>query len=127
MKRPSVLVVDDNRDAADMIAVMLDISGWDTRAVYSGPDALAAVAQSRPDVILLDIGMPEMSGFTVASRLKRTYGARCPVLVALTAWADAATKAQCKAVGMVKHLAKPVEMTDLVSSLDAVIRPAQAT
>lgn len=119
MKNGSVLIVDDNVDAADMLAVMLDLAGWETKAVYGGPEALNEAARRMPDVVLLDIGMPGMSGLTVADRLRSTYGGKAPVLIALTAWTDAATKAACRDAGMALHMSKPVEMDALIEALRA--------
>lgn len=115
-------MVDDNKDAADTVAFMLELSGWDATAVYSGQDALDAVAWSIPDVVLLDIGMPGMSGFSVAARLHNLYGSRCPVLIALTAWSDERTKICCGEVGMAQHLAKPVEMDVLLRILGQLVQ-----
>lgn len=117
MHKASVLIVDDNQDAADMLALILDVAGWDTKAVYGGQQALDAVAHRMPDVVLLDVGMPGMSGLTVAKELHATYGARTPAIVALTAWTDAGTKAACREAGMILHLSKPVETDALVEVL----------
>lgn len=116
-----ILVVDDNRDAADMMAYLLQLSGWNAGAVYNGQAALEAVAQAHPQVLLLDIGMPRMSGLEVAQRLRTTYGDAGPILVALTAWANETMRAQTQALGFAAHVAKPAEMADINSLLESLL------
>lgn len=122
MNLGTVLVVDDNKDAADLLVVMLTISGWGAHAVYSGAAAIESVGNYRPDIILLDIGMPDMSGLTVAEKLKALLREKCPVLVALTAWSDPATKTACHSAGMSLHLTKPVSIEVLDGALSSLIQ-----
>lgn len=123
MKHYSVLVVDDNTDAAELLAVMLSGAGWRASAVFSGKEALDLVEQDVPDVVLLDIGMPGMSGLAVAQTLRHRYGPACPVMIALTAWGDEETKVACREAGMVLHLTKPVEMSVFLATLDEFRSP----
>ena len=109
-----VLVVDDNEDAAELVASMLSILGFDTMAVYGGAEALAAAASYMPSVIFLDLGMPGMSGFEVATKLRDLPGLETVFIAALTGWGDAATRARTAAVGFDTHLQKPAAMDDLV-------------
>jgi CheY-like chemotaxis protein len=121
METYSVLVVDDNVDAADTLAVMLSVSGWETRVAYSGQEALDAVLDRRPLVVLVDIGMPGMSGLSVATRLREVHKECCPILVALTAWSDDATKVSCAEAGFAAHLTKPTEMDALLATLRQLV------
>lgn len=122
MNRGTVLVVDDNEDAADLLVVMLTISGWEAHAVYSGAAAIESVGNFRPNIILLDIGMPDMSGLTVAEKLRASLGEQCPALVAVTAWSDPATKTACYSAGMLLHLTKPVSIEVLDGALSSLIQ-----
>src|SRR5262249_34073123 len=82
--RRRILVVDDNQDAADSLALLLRLAGQDARAAYDGPSALAQAREFEPEVVFLDIGMPGMDGYEVARRLRRDRPPGGPVLVALT-------------------------------------------
>jgi signal transduction histidine kinase/CheY-like chemotaxis protein len=110
-----VLVVDDNEDAADTCATLLQMSGYDVRVAYTPQAALDAVAQFHPDVAILDIGLPGMNGYELARTLKRQgYAGK---LAALTGYGQAADMAASKAAGFDAHLTKPVapkELLDLV-------------
>ena len=81
-----VLVVDDNRDAAASLAVMLELDQHCTHLAHSGPEAIKAVASFRPDVVLLDLGLPGLDGFEVARRIRARPGGARLLLVALTGW-----------------------------------------
>jgi CheY-like chemotaxis protein len=82
-----ILVVDDNVDAAESLALLLQIEGHDVRVAHDGPAALAAVDAEMPDLVFLDIGMPMMNGYDVARRLRERPGLESLVLVAVTGWA----------------------------------------
>lgn len=102
-----ILIVDDNADAADSLALILRLDGHETEAVYSSRDALARVASLRPDVVLLDIGLPEMSGYEVAARIRRTLD---PVqIIALTGYGQAEDIRRAKLAGFDAHVLKPVD------------------
>ncbi len=81
-----VLVVDDNRDAAESLAMILDLSGTQVEVALSGAQALEKVRSFAPDIVLMDIGMPGMDGYEVARRLRADEATRDLVLVALTGW-----------------------------------------
>jgi CheY-like chemotaxis protein len=108
-----VLVVDDNADAAASLAVLLKLEGHDARVAHSGPSALEAVEQSRPEVVFLDIGMPGMDGYEVARRLRAQHGAAGLRLVALTGWGQEHDRQRAREAGFDHHLTKPVAPTDL--------------
>jgi signal transduction histidine kinase/ActR/RegA family two-component response regulator len=113
----SVLVVDDNVDAADMLQALLGMHGFDVGVAHSGAAALEMIAARRWDAVLLDIGLPDMSGYDVAatSRAQGLVGDDT-LLVALTGWSDAESRRKSAEVGIAHHLNKPVEL-DLVLDL----------
>lgn len=82
----AILIVDDNRDATDSMAMLLGMEGYDVRVAYDGPQALDAMRASRPDVILLDIGLPGMDGFQVAERVRAEPDNRAIVIVAVSGY-----------------------------------------
>lgn len=106
-----ILVADDNEDAAQSLAMLLRNSGHEVRVVFSGPDALAAAAQDRPDVMLLDIGMPGLSGYQVARAL-RQQGVRA-TLVAITGWGQESDRRRADEAGFDHHMTKPIDPLDL--------------
>jgi len=117
-----VLVVDDNRDAAESLRLVLKLDGHDVEAVHGGLEALHAVERFRPDVVLLDIGLPEMDGYEVARRIRaRPEGGRIR-LFALTGWAQEEDKQKALAAGFDEHLTKPVDsavLRRLIAEADA--------
>ncbi|MCW5659265.1 MAG: response regulator [Burkholderiaceae bacterium] len=106
-----VLVVDDNRDAADTLALWLQAHGHATQTVYSAEAALQAVDDFAPDVVLLDLGLPGIDGFEVARRIKRDH--RSMRVVALTGYGEARDKMMSTAAGFDAHAVKPVDMAEL--------------
>jgi two-component system CheB/CheR fusion protein len=110
-----VLVVDDNRDAADTSAVLLGLWGHDVRVAYSGAAALEAVAAFQPDVFLLDIGMPGMNGNDLAQRFRDRFPDA--LLIAVTGYADTGHRALGEEAGFDLYLAKPVAPSDLETLL----------
>jgi PAS domain S-box-containing protein len=105
-----ILVVDDNVDAADSVAMLLDMEGHQTRTVNTARAALLVAPEFKPDVVLLDIGLPEMDGYEVARRLReQDGGARRMRLVAVTGYGQPADRERTRAAGFDEHLVKPVE------------------
>jgi PAS domain S-box-containing protein len=100
-----VLVVDDNRDAAESQAMLARLWGYDVRMAHDGPEALRAAAEYAPHVVFLDIGLPGMSGYDVAQRLRDTKA----VLVAMTGYGQAEDVERAQQAGMAHHLVKPVD------------------
>ncbi|TFZ07883.1 ATP-binding protein [Ramlibacter humi] len=117
---PLVLVVDDNRDAADSLAAMLEMMGARAQVVYGGPDALAAVDQYRPQLVLLDLGMPGMDGYEVVSRLAGHPHRGQMHIVALTGWGQAEDRQRTREAGFDDHLVKPAEIEALELVLSKV-------
>jgi CheY-like chemotaxis protein len=108
-----VLVVDDNVDAAEMLRALLEGLGHEVEAVHSGVEALAAAERFKPDVVLLDLGMPGMSGHEVARELSRRRSGPEPLIVAVTGWGKPEDRARAREAGIDVHLVKPVEEEEL--------------
>jgi PAS domain S-box-containing protein len=104
-----VLVADDNRDSADSLAELLMLLGNETRVARDGEQALDVAAQFRPDVALLDIGMPKLSGLDVARRLRTQPWGRDIVLIAVTGWGQEADRQRSREAGFDHHVVKPVD------------------
>ena len=118
--RKRILIVDDNQDAADSLALLLQLDGHDTLAVYTSGDALERAQSYRPDVMLLDIGLPDMNGYEVAVQLRRDGGPQRIRLIALTGYGQAGDLARARAAGFDDHLMKPVEWPALQRALEGV-------
>jgi PAS domain S-box-containing protein len=110
-----VLIVDDNQDAADSLAVVLRFEGHETSVAYSAQAAIEAVSSSQPDFVLLDIGLPNMDGYEVARRI-RASGASARI-IALTGYGQLEDRQRSAAAGFAAHLVKPVDIAVLVSML----------
>jgi len=104
-----ILLVDDNRDAADSMALLLKFQGYHVIVAYNGNDALKMAEENSPDVILLDIGMPDMSGYDVARYIRQSEWGQTMYLIAVTGWGQAEDKRKAIAVGFDCHLTKPVD------------------
>jgi signal transduction histidine kinase/ActR/RegA family two-component response regulator len=104
-----ILVVDDDEDSADSLALLLRLSGNDARAVYSGDQALAAAEEDRPEVVLLDIGLPEMDGLEVCRRLRQELGLNEELVIAMTGYAQEEDKRRSREAGFDHHLVKPID------------------
>ncbi len=115
--RRRVLVVDDNRDAADSLAMILEMLGHEARAVYDGIDAIEAARTFLPDVVLLDIGLPRLNGYDAARRIGAEAWSRDMVLVALTGWGQQEDRDRARHAGFQGHLIKPVDQ----AALDALL------
>ena len=118
-----LLVVDDNRDAADSLAMMLRLQGHEVRVAHNGPTALEMVKGYRPTLVLLDIGMPDMDGYEVARRMRRMPGLEKVVLAALTGWGQQEDRRRTAEAGFDHHLVKPVDPKALESLLANLKRP----
>ena len=115
-----VLVADDNRDAADALATLLEIEGHRARAVYDGRTALEAGAAMRPEVVLLDLGMPDLDGYETARLLRASDWGERVTLVALTGFGQDSDRERTRETGFDHHLVKPVDIEELLSLLAAV-------
>ena len=118
-----VLIADDDRDGTTTLLMLLELEGYVVRAVHGGQEALDQAREFKPDVVLLDIGMPKITGYEAARRLRQRYGDECPVLIAITGWKQASDKILASLAGFDHHVAKPYEPAVLLSLL-AKLRPA---
>ena len=112
-----VLIADDNRDAAESLAMLLEMDGHVVTVVHDGQQALASIEASRPEVALLDIGMPEIDGYEVARRVRGDTRTRSMTLIAVTGWGQEADKARAAAAGFDLHFTKPIEPQRLIELL----------
>ena len=113
-----VLVVDDNVDAATMLEMLLRSLGHETRVAHDGISALRAAEEFRPDVVLLDIGMPGIDGYEVARRLRGLANMRRMRIVAVTGWGQEADRKRSEEAGFDLHLVKPVDASELANALN---------
>jgi len=120
-----VLVVDDNVDAAEAIATLLQFSGYDIDVAHDPQQALEAAARVRPDLVLLDIGLPGMTGYEVAQRMREGSG-RSPKIVALTGYGQEQDNEQAKAAGFSAYLVKPVDADQLTALVNELTDEARS-
>lgn len=118
-----VLVADDNHDGADTLATFLSLSGHQVAVAYSGEQALQMVAELRPDACVLDIGMPGLTGYEVAERIRREAWGRRMLLVAVTGWGQAKERTVALASGFDHHLTKPIDPDELTRLFDTSAPP----
>jgi PAS domain S-box-containing protein len=117
-----ILVVDDNIDAAESLAMLLELRGNRTRIAHTGPVALDAAADFRPQVVFLDIGLPGLNGYEVARRMRADTLLPQPLLVALTGWGTDEDRRQAHAAGFDRHLVKPVDLGKITAVLGSARR-----
>ena len=110
-----ILVVDDSRDGADSLSVVLQMMGAESRAVYDGQSALATIKAFSPTTVLLDIGMPEMDGYEVARRIRADPELAGVRLIALTGWGAESDRRRTQECGFDEHWVKPVEPEKLLA------------
>jgi CheY-like chemotaxis protein len=118
-----ILVVDDNADAADSLAMLLEVRGDEVRVAYDGLEALEAEVSFQPEVVLLDIGMPKLSGYDVARRIREARGSGV-LIVAITGWGQEEDRRKARDAGFNHHFTKPVDFDAL---LDIIEREAPRT
>jgi PAS domain S-box-containing protein len=111
--RKRILVADDNRDAADSLTMLLRLGGHEVHAVHDGQEAVDAAGWFRPDLALLDIGMPKLNGFEAARRIREQPWGRGMMLVAITGWGQEEDKRRAAEAGFDIHLTKPVDPATL--------------
>lgn len=119
-RRLRILVADDERDQVTTLAAILEDEGHDVREVYLGAEVLRMVREFDPDVALIDIGMPGMSGYEVARELRQELGKLRPLLIAVTGWKQSSDRILAKLAGFDHHVAKPFEsktLLDLIAPL----------
>ena len=112
-----VLVADDNEDAGESLAMLLRLDGYEVQVANNGTDALALFDRMLPDVVILDIGMPGLSGYEVAGRIRERDAGKEAMLIAVTGWGQQADKARASQAGFDHHFTKPVEPESLSALL----------
>ncbi|HSF38883.1 MAG TPA: ATP-binding protein, partial [Thermoanaerobaculia bacterium] len=120
--RRRILVVDDNRDSADSLALLLTLQGSEVRTAYDGLEAVEAAAVFQPDVVLSDIGMPRLNGYETAQRIREQSHGRRVVLIAMTGWGQEEDRRRSTQAGFDYHLVKPVDLAALERLLDSLNR-----
>jgi CheY-like chemotaxis protein len=105
-----VLIVDDNVDAAQSLSMLAELLGHSTEVAFTGTEALQKFPSFKPEIIFLDIGLPGMSGFEVATAIKKTHPHPPPFIIALTGWGTEETKQKARESGFDEHLTKPVDI-----------------
>ncbi len=108
-----VLVVDDNEDSAETLGLLLRMRGHQTRLAFNGQEALATARHFQPNLILLDIGLPDMDGYTVCRKLRELDALQDTTLVAQTGWGQVSDKRLAQEAGFHHHLTKPVQLTQI--------------
>jgi len=114
-----VLIVDDNTDAAELLSQLLSRRGYVTELAFDGPSAIEAAQQFMPELAILDIGLPVMDGYELATRLRALLGVRTPRLIALTGYGQEHDRARSRAGGFHAHIVKPVDAEQLLRALAA--------
>jgi CheY-like chemotaxis protein len=114
--RARILIADDNRDAADTMGMLLELGGHEAIIAHSGNQALQLGREHRPDVVILDIGMPDLNGYDVARTARNEEWGKSAYLIALTGWGQAEDKERARLAGFDRHLTKPVD-PDLVEEI----------
>ena len=117
-----VLIADDERDTVITLGILLRSEGFEVFQTTKGADVPSAVAEFKPDFVLLDIGMPDRTGYDLAEELRGRYGAACPALIAVTAYRTPAEKALAKASGFHHHIGKPYNPVALIHLLSILKR-----
>lgn len=124
--RPLVLIVDDLPDAADSLADLIGLWGYDAEAHYGGPSALAAALRRPPTVVLLDVAMPRMDGFAFALRLRELPGCALTALVVVSGRTDGDSQAHCCRLGIGHYLFKPVDPAAVRKLLANLVADAES-
>jgi CheY-like chemotaxis protein len=115
-----ILIVDDNQDAARLMAAMLSHHGHATCVALDGPSALRVAQDFEPDIALLDIGLPGMDGYELAGRLRQTAGLADLRLMAVTGYGQESDRQRSAAAGFDTHLVKPIDLLELLKYFDAL-------
>ena len=116
-----ILVADDNHDAAEALALQLQLAGHDVRTAHDGVQALAVAGTFDPDIVLLDLGMPKMDGYEAAQQFRLRDKERRVTLIALTGWGQQQDRDRTSAAGFDAHLVKPVAEAQLFKALAAAV------
>jgi CheY-like chemotaxis protein len=116
-----ILVVDDNRDSAESLAMLLKLTRNETHTAYDGLEAVEAAATFNPDVVLLDIGLPKLNGYEACRRIREQPWGKSMVLVALTGWGQEEDRQKSRDAGFDGHLVKPADPAALEKLLAGML------
>ena len=117
-----VLLADDNRDAAESLSMLLKLSDHEVHLAYSGGEAFEAAKELRPDVCVLDIGMPDLNGYELAERIRREAWGKRMILIALTGWGQESDKHRAVLAGFDRHFTKPVDPAELAKYFEVAAK-----
>ena len=126
MTKCRILIVDDNRDSADSLAMLLKIMGHEVGTAYDGEQAVEAAEALRPDVVLLDIGMPNLNGYDACRRIREQPWGQGMFLIALTGWGQEEDRRRTEEAGFNQHIVKPVDPAALMKLLASFPRSREA-
>ncbi len=115
-----ILIVDDNEDSAEVTSILLSLEGHEVAIAHCGTEALEKVPSVRPDVLLLDIGMPNMDGYELARRMREMPETRHAVFIAVTGYGQPADLLNSEKAGFRHHLVKPIEPAELIALIGAL-------
>lgn len=115
-----ILVVDDNRDSASTLAILLRLMGNVTQTANDGLEAVEVASEFRPDVVLLDLGLPKLDGYEACRRIRQQPGGADMVIVAVTGWDQDEDRVRTSEAGFDHHLVKPVDQATLAEILASV-------
>ncbi|MGH8030620.1 MAG: response regulator [Arenimonas sp.] len=119
-----ILIVDDNRDSADSLATAFVVLGHEAVATYGGREGLGRLAEVRPSLIVLDLSMPEMDGYTLARAIRALPGYATVPMVALSGFGSEADRVKSHEAGFNRHMLKPFDLADLERMLELIPEPA---
>ena len=112
-----LLIVDDNRDTAESLCMLLELLGHEVRSAHDGLAAIDVAAEFRPDVVLLDIGLPKLNGYDTARRIREQAWGATMHLIAVTGWGQDTDRSEARSAGFDHHLTKPVDIPKLTKLL----------
>ena len=112
-----ILIVDDNKDAADSLSMMLNIAGYDTHAAYDGQEGMDVAKELQPDVLLLDIGMPKLNGYEVCRQIRGQSWGKETLVIATTGWGQDKDRRLSQEAGFDHHMVKPIDTASLMKIL----------
>jgi CheY-like chemotaxis protein len=115
-----ILIVDDNRDSAMSLAMLLKLTGHETHTAFDGLEAVEAAATFKPELVLMDIGLPKLNGYEACRRIREQPWGKNMVLVALTGWGQEDDRQKSKEVGFNAHMVKPVDLPALMDLLNGL-------
>ncbi len=125
MKMLRILIADDNRDAANGLARLLAIIGHNTQVAFDGATAIRMAEVFRPEVVLLDLGLPDMSGYVVCQRIRAHLGSELLAAIAITGWSSEPARIQSFQSGFDQHIVKPARIDLLEQTLSVLTTEAE--